>query len=147
MSEAGGERHMDETQDDERATALIAIWYKKDEELFGRRSQIDRACTARSFHVVSRPLDRCTSSMRRLPFRLCGTSERSRRCRRRMHRTIPQNHFSRRSRSLAHREEERTRGHEKTRHFASQSDPTETDRRRDAKQPHRAMAAEARTMT
>ena len=112
VSEAGGERHMDETQDDERATALIAIWYKKDEELFGRRSQIDRACTARSFLVLSRPLDRCTSSMRRLPFRLCGKSERSRRCRRRMHRTIPQNHFSRRLLACPPREGKNTRARE-----------------------------------
>ena len=93
---------MDETLDDERASA---IWRKKNRGAF-RPTQLHRSCTARSFHVSSRPLDRCTSSMRRLPFRsfrLCGKSERS--LRRRMQRTIPQNHFSRRL--LAHR---RTRG-------------------------------------
>ena len=31
---------MDENQDDERATAFIAIWHKKTEDLFGRRSHI-----------------------------------------------------------------------------------------------------------
>ena len=147
VSEAGGERHMDETQDDERATALIAIWYKKDEEIFGRRSQIDRALQEAFSCCRGRwtdALPRCVG----YPFACAGkvneAAAAAAACIARFRKII-----SAAARSLAHREEERTREHEKTRHLTSQSDPTDTNRRarRETASPSDGAAEAARTMT
>ena len=121
---------------------------RKTEELFGRRSFIDRvlqeAFTCRRGRWID-ALPRCVGYPF-VPFVCAGkvNEASAAACNARFRKII-----SAAARSLAHREEERTREHEKTRHLTSQSDPTDTNRRarRETASPSDGAAEAARTMT